>query len=228
MREDGIGRVLVASLHQSIADTMPMRLGFYENWLNEERLRDGTIGLAPIYAVLSFLRQEGPAYHTVTRLAGEYAAEWTVDAMPRFRRSAVRLAPPWLRARLLTRVMNRLVRATYAGSRAVGRVRRGTTRIDVRVSIFCTVRERVPYRLCGYYAAAYARLLSLFDCPAEVEVVSCRGAGEGSCALTAVHWRTSGLSPDRGLHISPSATDDEATSGVHLRDVADVDEVTVR
>ena len=66
MREAGIGRVLVASLHQGIADILPTRLGFYENWLNAEGLREGTIGLAPLYAVLSFLRQEGPAYALVT------------------------------------------------------------------------------------------------------------------------------------------------------------------
>ena len=28
-----IGRVLVASLHQAIADVLPDRLEFYENWL---------------------------------------------------------------------------------------------------------------------------------------------------------------------------------------------------
>ena len=64
MREAGIGRVLVASLHQAIADILPTRLAFYENWLNAEGLREGTIGLAPLYAVLSFLRQEGDAYQT--------------------------------------------------------------------------------------------------------------------------------------------------------------------
>ena len=61
MSEAGIGRVLVASLHQSIADILPTRLSFYENWLNAEGLREGTIGLAALYAVLSFLRQEGEA-----------------------------------------------------------------------------------------------------------------------------------------------------------------------
>ena len=78
MREAGIGRVLVASLHQGIADILPTRLSFYENWLNAEGLREGTIGLAPLYAVLSFLRQEGDAYQMITTRAGEYAAEWTV------------------------------------------------------------------------------------------------------------------------------------------------------
>ena len=67
MREAGIGRVLVASLHQGIADILPTRLTFYENWLNAEGLRDGTIGLAPLYAVLSFLRQEGDAYEMSRR-----------------------------------------------------------------------------------------------------------------------------------------------------------------
>src|SRR5437762_7344165 len=80
MREAGIGRVLVASLHQGIADILPTRLGFYENWLNSEGLREGTIGLALLFAVLSFLRQEGDAYRMITTRAGEYAAEWTVQS----------------------------------------------------------------------------------------------------------------------------------------------------
>jgi hypothetical protein len=79
MKEAGIGRLLVASLHQGIADILPNRLSFYENWLDTEGLRDGSIGLAPLYAVLSFLRQEGEAYQIITTRAGEYAAEWTVE-----------------------------------------------------------------------------------------------------------------------------------------------------
>src|ERR1700687_401254 len=70
MREAGIGRVLVASLHQAIADILPTRLGFYESWLSSKGMREGTIGLAPTYAVLSFLRQEGDAYQIITARAG--------------------------------------------------------------------------------------------------------------------------------------------------------------
>ena len=77
MSEPRIGRVLVASLHQAIADLLPTRLEFYENWLNISGLREGTIGLAPLSAVLSFLRTEGDAYELITSRAGEYAAEWT-------------------------------------------------------------------------------------------------------------------------------------------------------
>src|SRR5918992_5823661 len=183
MREVGIGRVLVASLHQGIADILPTRLSFYENWLNAEGLREGTIGLAPLYAVLSFLRQEGDAYQMITSRAGEYAAEWTVESMPPFRRAMIKAAPAWLRGRILLRLARQLVRSSYQGSRAVAKVRRGTARIDVRASIFCTVREPVDHPLCGFYAAAFTRLLTLFNVKSRTEVVACRGTGEPSCVM---------------------------------------------
>lgn len=183
MREAGIGRVLVASLHQGIADVLPNRLDFYENWLNAEGLREGTIGLAPLHAVLSFLRQEGAAYQTITTRAGEYAAEWTVESLPPMRRAFLRTAPAWLRVHLLLRLARQLVRASYRSSRASARFRRGTANIDLRSSIFCTVREPVPAPLCGYYAAAFARLMALFNLRAETEVIACRGTGEATCVI---------------------------------------------
>ena len=68
MSEPRIGRFLVASLHQAIAELLPDRLEFYENWLSTAGLREGTIGLAPLHAVLSFLRSEGEIYgHVVVR-----------------------------------------------------------------------------------------------------------------------------------------------------------------
>ena len=184
MREAGIGRVLVASLHQGIADILPTRLGFYENWLNAEGLRDGTIGLAPLYAVLSFLRQEGDAYEIITTRAGEYAAEWTVQSMSPVQRSIIRAAPAWMRHRLLLRLARALVHSSYRGSRAVSRLRKGTARVDLRASIFCTVREPVPAPLCGFYAAAFTRLLALFNVEARTDVVACRGTGGATCLLT--------------------------------------------
>jgi bacteriochlorophyll 4-vinyl reductase len=183
MREAGVGRVLVASLHQAIADILPTRLAFYENWLNAEGLREGTIGLAPLYAVLSFLRQEGDAYRLITTRAGEYAAEWTVQSMRPLSRSLVRASPAWLRHRALLRMARALVRDSYQGSRAISRLRRGTASVDLRASIFCTVREPVPSPLCGFYAAAFTRLMVLFDVGAEIEVVACRGTGKTSCVL---------------------------------------------
>ena len=183
MREAGIGRVLVASLHQGIADILPTRLAFYENWLNAEGLREGTIGLAPLYAVLSFLRQEGDAYRLITTRAGEYAAEWTVQSMPPVQRAMIKAAPVWLRSRMLLRLARRLVHNSYTGSRAIARLRKGTASFDLRASVFCQVREPVAHPLCGFYAAAFTRLLGLFDIGARTEVVACRGTGETTCVL---------------------------------------------
>jgi hypothetical protein len=132
---------------------------------------------------LSFLRQEGGAYDIVTTRAGEYAAEWTVASMKPFRRSAVKATPGWIRKRLLLRMARRLVRDTYHGSRAISRLRRGTARLDLRASIFCTVREPVGHPLCGFYAAAFGRLLAMFDVGATASVVACRGTGESSCIV---------------------------------------------
>lgn len=183
MPDHGIGRVLVASLHQGIADILPSRLGFYEHWLNTEGLRDGTIGLAPFYAVLSFLRQEGPAYDLITIRAGDYAAQWTVDSLSPMERRALLAAPSWLRGRLLLRLARQLVRESYAGSRALMRVRRGTAEVDLRASVFCTVRDPVAHPLCGFYAAAFTRVLASFNLQSRAVVVACRGTGEPTCVL---------------------------------------------
>jgi bacteriochlorophyll 4-vinyl reductase len=184
MREAGIGRVLVASLHQGIADILPTRLAFYENWLNAEGLREGTIGLAPLYAVLSFLRQEGDAYRLITTRAGEYAADWTVQSMPPIRHTLLRATPLWLRRRLLLRLARGLVHDTYRGSRAICRLHGGAVRVELRASVFCTVREKVPQPLCGFYSAAFTRMLTLFEVGASTEVIACRAAGGATCVMT--------------------------------------------
>jgi bacteriochlorophyll 4-vinyl reductase len=183
-RENGVGRVLVASLHQAIADVLPTRLGFYAAWLNAEGLREGTIGLAPFYAVLSFLRQEeGTAYGDVTTRAGEYAAEWTVASMSPSARRAISSLPRLFRQRVLLGRAHGLVQASYSGSRAVWKIRANTATVDLRASVFCSVREPWPQPLCHYYAAAFERMLALFEIATTVEVVSCRGTGAGECRL---------------------------------------------
>jgi predicted hydrocarbon binding protein len=181
MRDTRIGRVLVASLHQAIADVLPDRLSFYENWLSVTGLRDGTIGLAPLYAVLSFLRQEGEVYQTIMERAGEYAAEWTVESLSSVRRRAIKLAPRWLRCRMLLRMAGQLVRSSNRDSRAIATLRNGMATVDLHASIFCVVREPVPQPLCGFYAAAFTRLLTLFNIEAHVAMIACRGTGESAC-----------------------------------------------
>jgi hypothetical protein len=186
MREPGVGRVLVASLHQAIADTLPTRFGFYETFLPADGLREGTIGLPALLAVLSFLRQEGEAYDRITALAGEYAAEWTIASMAPFERRLIGNLPAWLRARLVVRMANRLVRSTCEKSGATARFRAGAAHVNLRESVFCTVREPVAAPLCGFYAAAFGRLLALFDLPAGSGIESCRATGgsRSYCTLT--------------------------------------------
>jgi hypothetical protein len=184
MSEARIGRVLVASLHQAIVDLLPDRLEFYENWLNSSGLREGTIGLAPLSAVLSFLRLEGEAYHRITMRAGEYAADWTVAAMPRFERRVFNALPAPLRARAALRIARGLVRATYPGSRALIKVRRRKATVDLRGSLFCEVRETSLLPLCGFYASAIAATLRQFGLPAEAQVHRCRASGGTGCLLS--------------------------------------------
>ena len=152
MSEPRIGRVLVASLHQAIADLLPTRLEFYENWLNVSGLREGTIGLAPLSAVLSFLRTEGQAYDLITTRAGEYAADWTVNR-PRAARAArdsraaggaarPRRAPHRARARPVD---------TYPGSRAIVRARSAAPR---RSTCAARCSARSGKRPCSRCAAS--------------------------------------------------------------------------
>ena len=177
MSEARIGRVLVASLHQAIADVLPMRLEFYENWLNVAGLREGTIGLAPLSAVLSFLRTEGAAYAEITARAGGYAADWTVRDLPAFERRLIAVLPAPLRARAALRAARLVVRRTYPGTRVITKLKKGKASVDLRGSLFCEVRELSALPLCGFYAAAIKRVLELFSLNADAEVVECRSSG---------------------------------------------------
>lgn len=178
--------MLVASLHQGISDLMPSRLEFYENWLNPKGMRDGTIGLAPLAAVLSFLRQEGEQYTLVTSRAGEYAAQWTFDNLTPIERSILRALPVMLRARMALQLAKKVVRRSYDGSRAVVKLRRGQGALMLRSSIFCTVREPFDWPLCVFYSAALAHLLALVSVSGDVRVHGCKGVGDAGCII-AVH-----------------------------------------
>ncbi len=67
--------------------------------------------------------------------------------------------------------------------------------------MFCTVREKVPHPLCGFYAAAFTRLLALFDISASTEVIACRGTGEATCVLNVslVTGQPAGSAPAEAL-----------------------------
>lgn len=185
MDDPGVGRLLVASLHQSIAEELPFRLEFYEAWLHPIGLRDGKIGLAPLAAVLSFLRQEGDApYQRVAARAGAYSAEWLVDSLSPFRLRVVRRLPARLRLWLVLRLARQLVRRTYGGSRATVRdVRRERGTLDLRGSVFCEVRTPVDSPLCRFYAAAVSVLCRRFNLSMSAEAVECRAIGATRCLI---------------------------------------------
>jgi bacteriochlorophyll 4-vinyl reductase len=188
MTDAGVGRLLVASLHQGIQDVLPTRLDFYESWLNPAGLRDGRIGLAPMAAVLSFLRQEGAPYDEIARRAGEYTAEWLVQAMSPAERRFTTALPPRLRLWYVMRLARRLVRQTYAGSRAIVRWRaRGVGAVDLRGSLFCQVREPAAQPLCEFYAAAIRRLTALFHLDITVQNDGCRATGAPRCLIALAH-----------------------------------------
>jgi hypothetical protein len=215
MSEGRIGRVLVASLHQGIADVLPDRLEFYENWLNGAGLREGTIGLGALTAVISFLRTEGEAYSHVTTRAGQYAGEWTFRSLPAMEQRLIGALPVGLRTRGALRTARSLVRATYPGTRALVTLKAGVASVDLRGSLFCEVRVASPFPLCGYYATAMARVLELFDLPVEVRLLECRASGaRRGCTLSLVSGRPPmEIVPeelDRGGTGDPRATDQGA------------------
>ena len=184
MTDAGVGRLLVASLHQGIADVLPTRLDFYESWLNPAGMRDGKIGLAPMAAVLSFLRQEGEPYDQIARRAGEYTAEWMVQAMSPLERRFTTSLPPRLRLWYVMRLASRLVHQTYSGSRAIVRWRTGGAgAVDLRGSLFCQVREPTAQPLCEFYAAAIRRLTVLFQLELTVQTDGCRATGAPRCLI---------------------------------------------
>lgn len=184
MTDARIGRLLAASLHQAIGDVLPQRLDFYEVWLKSEGLRDGTIGLAPMSAVLGFLRTEDD-YARIVSLAGRLSAEWTVASMSPFQRRAIGLLPRWLRARATLRIAARIVHHVCSASRASARVRRSGGHFDVKVSLFCTVRDPQKLPLCGFYAAVAAGTLAAFGIPARARVEHCHAVDHqlSTCAI---------------------------------------------
>jgi predicted hydrocarbon binding protein len=160
-------------------------LAFYENWLTPPGLRDGKFGLAPLHAVLSFLRLEGQGpYEQIMTKAGRYSADWAYAELSALERGTVRSLPAALRARAVLYLTRRLVKETFKGSRARTRLRRGLGTVDIRASIFCAVRETAHWPMCVFYSAAVERFLRRFDLDASVDLMQCRASGGNGCTMT--------------------------------------------
>jgi hypothetical protein len=184
MTEARVGRLLAASLHQAIAEVLPDRLDFYEEWLRPDGLRDGSIGRAPLAGVIGFLRLEGDDYARVVARAGTLAADWTVLSMTSMKRRVVASLPRPLRARAAMRMAAALVRDVQSTSRVAARVRRDQVRLDLNASLFCAVRGRETRPLCGFYAAAAVELMRRFGLRAEARIDECCAMAAGSCVIT--------------------------------------------
>jgi hypothetical protein len=171
MVDAGIGRLLIASLHQGIADVSPSRLDFYENWLSPTGLRDGRMGLAPLGAVLSFLhREESPTNHLIPTQAGVCAATWGYGGASTIRKAFIRRLPPRLRTRAALGLARILVRETIAESKVMARVKRGEGTIEIRSPLFEYLREPAAVPMRVFYASAYTECLKLCGVNGVVEV----------------------------------------------------------
>jgi len=184
MTDAAVGRLLVASLHQAIADLLPMRLEFYEAWLHPSGLREGRIGLAPLAAVLSFLRLEGTPYHLIAARAGEYTADWTVAGLSPVRKKLILAMPPAIRKRMVVGVAQWMAQSTYGDTNVKVQWRQWRGAVDLKSSLFCEVRDRVKSPLCEFYASALRRLMSTFNLDADVVMDECRATGATRCAMS--------------------------------------------
>jgi hypothetical protein len=173
MVDAGIGRLLISSLHQGIADVSPNRLEFYENWLSPAGMRDGRIGLAPLGAVLSFLhREEPPANEQIVERAGRYAADWTFADVSALRRWYIGRLPTAMRARSAIGLGKRLIVATVRESTVRSRINGTTAGIDINSALFDQLRDPATIPMRAFYASAIARLLAHCAVDAEVTVTN--------------------------------------------------------
>jgi hypothetical protein len=184
MVDAGIGRLLISSLHQGIADISPTRLEFYENWLSPAGMRDGRIGLAPLGAVLSFLHREvPPANAQIVSRAGRYAADWTFEELTALRRWYIRRLPTGLRARAALGLGKRLILATVRESKVKTRIHGSTADIDINSALFDQLRDPATIPMRAFYASAIERLLAHCAIDAAVIVTNDR-PGAWSLAIT--------------------------------------------
>jgi hypothetical protein len=183
MVDAGIGRLLIASLHQGIADVAPSRLEFYENWLSPTGLRDGRLGLAPLGAVLSFVYREGPPDNDrIADRAGTCAADWTVAGLSGIGVSLSRRMPVWWRSRAALALGRRFVRQTIRRSKVKSRFSRGRGSIEIHSAAFDYLRHPASTPMRRFYAAAMTRFLQHYDLDGGVSIDD----QETGCRLTVV------------------------------------------
>ena len=184
MSEARIDRLLAAAVHQAIADLLPMRLDFYESYLRPRGWREDAVNLAPVSAVLSFLRHEdGQTYDAVMTQAAAYAADWWMARQPWHVRHGRRLLPQWMRLRQVGTLAKRHFESSYRGTKVRVRVRRGRLDLEIRGSIFCSNREQAHEAHCRYYLAFVEALIAPDAFGHCGELAACRALGGEYCLV---------------------------------------------
>jgi len=179
---------MAAAIHQAIADLLPSRLDFYESYLRPRGWREDAVNLAPVAAVLSFLRHEDAGtYDTVMIRAAEYAATWVYDALPWRVRTIGKLGPGWMRLRRLGRLARTHLERSYRGTRVAIAVRRGQLDAEVLGSIFCSSRDQASAPHCRYYLVFIETLLRRDGLVVvESTIDACRAEGGSVCRMRLV------------------------------------------
>ncbi|BCS34173.1 hypothetical protein TBR22_A34020 [Luteitalea sp. TBR-22] len=184
MSEARIDRLLAAALHQAIADLLPMRLEFYESYLRPRGWREDAVNLAPVTAVLSFLRHEEEApYDAVMTQAATYAAEWWLAGQGWAARQGGQFLPVTLRLRQVGKQARRHFEHAYRGTRVRTRVRQRRLEIEIKGSIFCNQRDPSTGPHCRYYVAFLEALVARDPVAYAGSVVTCRAQGGDACVI---------------------------------------------
>jgi hypothetical protein len=179
MSEARIDRLLGAALHQAIADLLPMRLDFYESYLRPRGWREDAVNLAPVTAVLSFLRHEEPGtYDAVMVRAAGYASEWWMARQSWHVRHGRRLWPAWMRLRQAGRLAKQHFEHAYRGTKVRVRVSGRRLDLEIRGSIFCNSRDHTSDPHCDD------------PLPRTVAIAACRALGGEHCLITVEYPET--------------------------------------
>ena len=182
MHDDAmVERVLLASLHQAIAEVLPARLEFYEKWLKAPELHSPELDAASFTAMLGSLRNEGDASDLVISRAGQHAAARSFEKLFVLKRAYLRVLPRRMRARRAVRLVVAILPTLYPETRVDMIQRGGTIFIGIDGSPFCAVRGRAIHPSCDFYSSAIETFLKRFKLHPAVRVSRCRASGSKSC-----------------------------------------------
>ena len=166
MHDDAIvERVLLASLHQAIAEVLPARLEFYEKWLKAPELDSPELDAASFTAMLGSLRNEGDVSDLVVSRAGQHAGARSFEKLFVLTRAYLRVLPRRMRARRAVRLVVAFLPALYPETRADMIQRGGTVFIGIDGSPFCSARGPAIHPSCDFYSSAIETFLTRLQTP---------------------------------------------------------------